>query len=174
MKHIIILHCILLISCSPGLQVINLEDDSDIPLIIYSSIEYENNYNSKYDKGDIVLIPDCCILGEIPLKVDFHIITYDNNTKECSVEGIVSCEQTGEYFPGIHIIFAEQLQITDSGKVVKVEKSFVIKGFDGKFILKGILYDNSFLYFSVLGYTTSEYDLVSFINLNDHRIQSAP
>ncbi len=168
MKHILTLLCFFLISCSHDIRVINLEGDSNIPLIIYSSIEANNSYKSKYDKGDIILIPECCILGEIPLEVDFHNLKFNEKTKECSVEGIVSCRQTGEYFPGIHIIFAKQLQITDRGKMVRIEKSFVTKGFDGKFIIDLVLDNNSFLYFSVLGYTTSEYDIVSFINLIDN------
>ncbi len=174
MKNILILFCFLLISCSHDIRVLKLDEDSDIPVIIYSSIETDTSFKEKYDKGDIVLIPDCCILGEIPLEVDFHKLSYSNKTKEFSVEGVVSCKQTGEYFPGIHVIFAEQLQITESGKVVKIEKSSVTKGFDGKFVLNGLLNDHSFLYFSVIGYTTSEYDVVSFISLNENRIQNAP
>ena len=91
---------------------------------------------------------------------------YQNNkkTKECSIEGIVSCYQTGEYFPGIHIFLAKQVQTKDAGKLVIIEKVTVTKRFDGKFNITGKLEQKSYLYFTILGYNTSEFDINSIVN----------
>ena len=113
---LLVILCLVFDSCSTNKYVRIPSDkiNEEIP-VIGSGIFPFTNGKINVSKNDVILIPECCVLGELGYEVILQEILYYQKERELRFKGMIRDHDTGEVWQGINIFTATAINTDENG-----------------------------------------------------------